>query len=74
MIINYGLIKKLCLSTSQRNNMESQEASIVKHDCNLYSVYRNTDTYVSNECFKCNKILKFQWKSFFKRINNLFKY
>ena len=54
--------------------MESQEASIVKHDCNLYSVYRNTDTYVSNECFKCNKILKFQWKSFFKRINNLFKY
>ena len=52
--------------------MESQTASIAKHDCNLYSVYNNTDTYIKNECFKCNKILKFQWKSITKRIINLF--
>lgn len=54
--------------------METQEASIAKHDCKLYSVYNNTDAYIKNECFKCNKILKFQWKSILKRITNVFVY
>lgn len=54
--------------------METQIASIEKHDCNLYSVYNNTDIYIKNECFKCNKILKFQWKSIFKRIISIFVY
>lgn len=54
--------------------METQVTSIAKHDCNLYSVYNNTDVYIKNECFKCNKTLKFQWKSVLKRIIHVFIY
>lgn len=54
--------------------MDSQEASVEKHDCNLYSVYNSTDTYIKNQCFKCNRVLKFQYKSVLKRIISIFIY
>lgn len=54
--------------------METQEAQIGEHDCKNYSVFNNTSEYIKNECFKCNRILKFQWKSVVKRIISVFIY
>lgn len=54
--------------------METQTAKIGEHNCKNYSVYNSTSEYTKNECFKCNKILKFQYKSILKRITSIFVY
>lgn len=54
--------------------MNTQEAQQEEHNCNNFGVYRNTKDNISVVCFKCNKILKFQWKSVYKRIISVFTF
>ena len=41
------------------------------HDCTEFVTWHNTDTYNMITCSTCKKILKFRFKSFWKRIDML---
>ncbi len=45
-----------------------------KHDCNDFRniIYTNTEHYTTERCMLCDTIVKFRWKSWWKRLTSIF--
>ena len=45
-----------------------------KHDCKDFRniVYTNTEHYTTERCMICDTIVKFRWKSWWKRLTSIF--
>lgn len=51
-----------------------QAVTIGKHDCEdlRNMVYTNTEHYTMDRCMICERIIKFRWKSWKKRLISIF--
>lgn len=56
--------------------MKQQDKSYTyaKHDCGDFRtiIYTNTEHYTTDRCMICDRIIKFRWKSFWKRLTSIF--
>lgn len=45
-----------------------------KHSCNDFRnvVYTNTEHYTLDSCMICDRIIKFRWKSWIKRLRSIY--
>jgi len=65
----YRYVKKLIM-----NKEPEQAVTFPKHDCNDFRhiVYTNTEHYTMDKCMICDTIVKFRWKSWWKRLKSIF--
>ena len=52
---------------------KEQPQTYIKHDCNNIRtiIHVNTEYYTLKKCMICNKIIKFRWKSWIKRLKSI---
>lgn len=53
------------------NKEQNKVYTYPDHKCTSNVVYGNTSTYNVDTCMICDKIIKFRWKSFWKRITEI---
>nr|WP_298660287.1 hypothetical protein [uncultured Flavobacterium sp.] len=55
------------------NKQNDKANTYPKHDCSdiRNAVWTNTSTYTTERCIICDRIIKFKWKSFWKRLASL---
>lgn len=65
----YRYVKKLIM-----NKEPEQAVTFMKHSCNDFRhiVYTNTEHYTMDKCMICDTIVKFRWKSWWKRLKSIF--
>jgi len=56
------------------NKEQNKAYTHAKHDCGDFRniIYTNTEHYTTDRCMICDRIIKFRWKSFCKRLTSIF--
>ena len=62
------------METIDTMNKEPQASTYAKHDCEDFRnvVSTNTRHYTMDKCMICERIIKFRWKSWWKRLTSIF--
>lgn len=56
------------------NKEQNKAYTHPKHECNdvRNTIWTNTEHYTTERCMICDRIIKFRWKSFWKRLTSIF--